>query len=907
MTVQNLASAHHELPAHELVVLLGTDVEHGLSRREAEHRLERLGPNRLPPPTRQSDLTRFLLQFHNPLIYVLLVAAVAALALGERVDAGVILAVVIANAVIGFVQERKAQSALDALADLVETRATVLRDGHPHEVASEAVVPGDVVLLAEGDRVPADLRLVEVDELAVDESALTGESVPSDKAALSLPAETLLADRRNMAWSGTLATRGRARGVVVAHGGDTELGRVHRLMTDADDLATPLTRDIARFSKVLTALIIGLSVSAFVLGLVRGEPVAEMITAAVALAVAAIPEGLPAVVTITLAVGVTRMARRNAIIRKLPAVETLGSTDVICTDKTGTLTENRQTVRRVVTAARPDGVAPGDTDGLADVREVLEAGVLCNDARLGRDGGLLGDPTETALLASAQAAGLDLRELVWARPRTATLPFSSERRLMATRHRPPGAGTDLVVVKGAAEAVLHRCTAQRTGGGGAEPVDVDVWERRVQDLAASGLRVLACAAAEVSHDGERLTEADLDGLELVLLGVQAMADPPRPAAVGAVAACRRAGVQVKMVTGDHADTARTIGAEVGLVEPGEEPRVIGGAELASTGDDELPALAEEAHVFARVSPEDKLRLVRALQSRRHVVAMTGDGVNDAPALEQADIGVAMGIAGTEVAQEAADMVLTDDDFATIEAAVEEGRGVFDNLQKFIAYALPTNIGQGLVILTALVVGSMLPITPVQILWINLTTAVLLGLPLAVEVKEPGIMDRPPRDVTGPLLPRRFVVRMVLVSVLLLVAAFGTFEWFLLQGVELAEARTAAVNVFLLAEVGYLIACRSFNRSLREIGWLSNRWVPAGIAATVAVQVFFTYAPVMHTLFDTAPVGWEPWAIGVVAAVVVFVAVDLLRLVEGRRRAEPGVHRALTPHSGVSRDAERDRT
>jgi cation-transporting P-type ATPase F len=885
MTVQNPATTHHELPAHELVVLLGTDVEHGLSGSEAKHRLERLGPNRLPPARRKSALTRFLLQFHNPLIYVLLVAAVAALALGERVDAGVILAVVLANAVIGFVQEQKAQSALDALAALIEDTATVVRDGATHEVPSEEVVPGDLVVLGEGERVPADLRLVEVDELSVDESALTGESVPSEKHALELPAETLLADRGNMAWSGTLVTRGRARGVVVAHGGDTELGRVHRLMATADDLATPLTRDITRFSKILTGLIVGLAIAAFLLGLARGEPVAEMITAAVALAVAAIPEGLPAAVTITLAIGVTRMARCNAIVRRLPAVETLGSTDVICTDKTGTLTENRQTVRLVATAERPRGVPPAESGDDPLAREVMAVGALCNDARLGADGQPVGDPTETALLTAAAAAGLDLRALEHEHPRVATLPFASERRMMATRHRAP-AGGDVVHLKGAAEAALDRCTTVRTAGGGTAALDTDDWHGVVAALAASGLRVLACATAEGLPEGDTISEEELAGLSFTLLGVQAMADPPRPEAISAVAACHRAGITVKMVTGDHADTARAIGAEVGLARPGEEPHVVGGAELAATDDADLPALAERVDVFARVSPEDKLRLVRALQTRGHVVAMTGDGVNDAPALEQADIGVAMGKGGTEVAQEAADMILTDDNFATLEAAVEEGRGVFDNLQKFIAFALPTNIGQGLVILTAILVGSTLPITPVQILWVNLTTAVLLGLPLAVEVKEPGIMERPPRDVTGPLLPRRFVVRMVIASVLLLVAAFGTFEWFLLQGVEVAEARTAAVNVFVLAEVGYLVACRSFDRSLGEIGWLSNRWVPAGIAATVLVQLFFTYAPVMHELFDTAPVGPLVWAVGVVAAVVTFLVVDAFRLVERRLARRP---------------------
>lgn len=883
MSTTEQAAGHHARTVDEVVVLLGTDAEHGLTDAEAAERLSRLGPNRLPTARRESVVLRFLRQLADPLVYVLVAAGIAAAVLGEVVDAAVIGAVVVANAVIGFVQEQRAQGALDALAAMVEDDATVLRAGQAHQVLSEQVVPGDVVVLGEGERVPADLRLVSVDELSVDESALTGESLPADKRSTELADDALLADRTNMAWSGTFVTRGRGRGVVVAHGAGTELGRVQRLIESADDLATPLTRTIAQFSRLLTFVILGLAVLGFVVGLVRGQPLVDIITASVALAVAAIPEGLPAVVTITLAIGVTRMAGRGAIVRRLPAVETLGSTTTICTDKTGTLTQNRQSVVEVVTA---DGThRPGRHDEGEGPTSVLllQVGALCNDARPDVDGGYLGDPTETALLTAAEVDGVDVRALLAAAPRTATLPFSSERRLMATRHRGPGGPggpdpRDVVHVKGAAEAVLARCRTER-GPDGPRPLDTRRWGHVVDGLAAEGLRVLACATGSTGPGGGTLTPSDLDDVELELLGLVAMADPPRPAAVGAVAACLRAGVRVTMITGDHAATARSIGQQVGLAGFGQVPVVVTGEELAELADEDLPDVAARTDVFARVSPEDKLRLVRALQSRGQVVAMTGDGVNDAPALEQADIGVAMGRGGTEVAKEAADMVLTDDDFSSIEAAVEEGRGVFDNLVKFIAFALPTNIGQGLVILTAILLGSQLPITPVQILWVNLTSAVLLGLPLAVEAKEPGIMTRPPRASDAPLVGRRPLRRMLLVSLLLLVGAFGLFQALLALGTDVAEARTATVNLFVLVESAYLLSCRSFDRSLRELGWRSNPWVLAGIAAAVGLQLVFTYAPFMHVLFGTAPVGWLPWAAGLAYAGLAYLLVDLMRVLE----------------------------
>jgi len=886
---------HHALPVQEVAELLGSHTDNGLDQHEAGRRLDELGRNSLPVPRRRGPLVRLLLQLHDPLVYVLVAAGIAAAALGEVVDASVIAVVVVANAVIGFVQGQKAQSALDALSAMVPVTTTVVRSGQAHELAAEHLVPGDVVLLAEGDRVPADLRLAQVDGLSVDESTLTGESLPAGKVPHPLPGDTLLADRVNMAWSGTFVTRGRARGVVVAHGADTELGRVHGLVEGADSLATPLTRSLAAFSRVLTVSICGLAVVAFLIGLLRGQPLVDIVTAAVALAVAAIPEGLPAVVTITLAIGVTRMARRGAIVRRLPAVETLGSTTTICTDKTGTLTQNQQTVQQVVTTAGPwsPGATAADDDPRAreGARAVLVAGVMCNDARTAPDGGFVGDPTETALLAAADQEGIDVARLLQEAPRSATVPFSSERRLMATRHHrvssldgtPAQIGTgeaddhDVVHLKGAAEAVLARCATQRGAAGDPEPLEVQTWHELVDALAADGLRVLACATGTARGSAGRLDADDLDGNALEMLGLVAMADPPRAAAVDAVAACLRAGIRVKMITGDHTATARSIGRQVGLSGSDRELVVLGGRELAGVADVDLPDVAARTDVFARVSPEDKLRLVRALQSRGEVVAMTGDGVNDAPALKQADIGVAMGRGGTEVAQQAADMVLTDDDFASIEAAVEEGRGVFDNLVKFITFALPTNFGQGLVILTAILLGTTLPITPVQILWVNLTSAVLLGLPLAMEGREPGTMTRPPRATGAPLVGPAQVRRIVLVSVLLLLGTFGVFQGLTAAGTGLDEARTAAVNLFVLVESAYLLSCRSFSSSLRRLGWRSNPWVVGGIGAALSLQLVFTYAPFMHLLFDTAPVGWLSWLVGFAYAVLAYAMVDVLRL------------------------------
>ncbi|GAA1331612.1 HAD-IC family P-type ATPase [Saccharothrix algeriensis] len=822
------AAAPHGLPAPEVVLLAETDAGAGLTGAVAARRLAALGPNALPERRGPGRLRRFLGQFHHPLIYVLLGAGALTFALGEVVDASVVLAVVLVNAVVGHLQEVRAERALDALVAMVRTTATVVRDGAVTRVESERLVPGDLVLLEEGDQVPADLRLVGVRELRVDESALTGESQPVAKDPLPVPHDTALADRTNMAYSGTLITSGGGRGVVVSTGADTEIGRVHRLVGATEAVQTPLTRKLARFSLLLTWVILGLAVLSVAVGVLRGEPFADMVTAAVALAVGAIPEGLPAAVTVTLAIGVARMARRNAVIRRLPAVETLGSTTVICTDKTGTLTANAMTVREVVAGVtnwRVGGVgyAPhGDVPPVPDaVREVLLAGLACNDADVvERDGrwAPIGDPTEAALVVAARKAGV-----TGVPERVDELPFTSQRRFMATRHT-----GGVVYLKGAVERI-----AEFTGA---------VDHAEADRLAAQGLRVLAFARAHLPLDVE-LTEEALRG-RAVFLGLQAMHDPPRPEALDAVRACRDAGIEVRMITGDHRATARAIADHFDL--------------------------AEDA-VHARVSPEEKLRLVKELQARGQVVAMTGDGVNDAPALRRADIGVAMGRGGTEVAKQAADMVLTDDDFSTIRAAVEEGRAVFDNLRKFIIWTLPTNMAEGLVILTAIMAGTTLPILPVQILWINMTTAVALGLTLAFEPREPDVMRRPPLPPSLPLLTGALVQRILLVSVVLLAGSFTAFH---LSGGAVDEARTVAVNVFVAAQIAYLVNSRSLERFRPHVGLRANPWLPAGIAVTIALQLLFTYAPFMNTLFHTAPIGWASWAFVAALALVAYGVVEL---------------------------------
>ncbi|MBS2031275.1 MAG: HAD-IC family P-type ATPase [Deltaproteobacteria bacterium] len=884
----------HHLPIAEVRQILEVHAD-GLRDLEVRHRLERFGPNQVTAVRQRSAMLRLLAQFNNPLIYILLASAVVTALLKGPVDAIAIALVVVVNALLGFVQESRAEAEIESLRRMVTTEATVIREGERKRVPSAELVPGDLVALQSGDRVPADLRLAEVRELHVDESALTGESVPVPKDLGPLAVDAPLAERFDMAYAGSVVTYGQARGLVVATGDGTETGRIAKLVGSASPLETPLTRKIAHFSKVLLVGIVALAATAFIVGVLRRESWAEMLIAAVTLAVAAIPEGLPAVVTITLAIGVRRMARRRAIIRKLPAVETLGSTTVVCSDKTGTLTRNEMTVVRVQAGGEtfelegsgyePSGevrragqpLRPGEGSAL---EECLRAGILCNDTQLERIGErwqVQGDPTEAALRVSAAKLGLARPEALARFHRLDEIPFESDRQYMATLHT--DGDVRRVDLKGSVERVLARCTHALGASGQALELNAQAVLAQAEALASRGLRVLAFAKKVLEADRAHLTHEDV-AADMVFLGLQAMLDPPRPEAIAAVRACRSAGVRVKMITGDHPLTAAAIARELGLEGSGQ---AITGRELERLHERELIDVADRCSVFARVAPEQKLELVEALQSRGHVVAMTGDGVNDAPALRKADIGVAMGITGTDAAKEAAAMVLTDDDFATIEAAIEEGRGVFDNLTKFIVWTLPTNIGQGMVILAAVVLGLLLPILPVQVLWINMTTAVFLGLALAFEPKEAGIMARPPRARDTPILTAELVTRTLFISALLLVAAFGVFEWEQSVGEDLASARTAAVNVFVLVQGFYLFNCRSLTRSVFSVGLFSNLWAVGGLITMIAAQVAFTYLPILNHLFKSDPVRPLAWLWALLASLLGVLFVGLEKWVRGRIR------------------------
>lgn len=906
--MQDLLSHHwHHLPIREVTQLLETDPEKGLDVFEVKHRRQHFGANELTPRRGRPAWQRFLLQFHNPLIYLLLAATLIKLVMGGFADAGVIFGVVLINAWIGYLQEAKAERAIEALAQSLVTETNVVRAGKTVRVPSTELVPGDVVLLASGDKVPADLRLVSTRDLQVAEAALTGESTAVEKTTeTELPADTPLADRANMAYASTLVTYGQGRGVVTGTGDHTEIGRISEMISAAPSLETPLTRKMAAFSHKLLFAILGLAAGVLILGRWRGEPLEEIVSSAIALAVGAIPEGLPAAVTVTLAIGVARMARRRAIIRKLPAVETLGSTTVICSDKTGTLTQNQMTVRQVVVGDsrvevtgegyEPQGEftldgKPLTPDEAPGVSECLRAGLLCNDSALVQKGGrwdAQGDPTEVALIVAAKKAGLDAEAAQARWPRVDAIPFESQHQYMATLHDDREAGRKLVYLKGAVEVVLDRCTQAIDARGQPAPLDRERVLAQVARLAATGLRVLAFARAELPAATPRIQARDLPR-QFTFLGLQGMMDPPRPEAIEAVAACLQAGIQVKMITGDHAGTAVAIGRQLGLPDPNaaaDSPAALTGKELATLSDEQLIEAATKVSVFARVTPEQKLRLVEALQEQGDIVAMTGDGVNDAPALKQANIGVAMGITGTEVAKEASDMVLTDDNFASIQAAVEEGRNVFDNLTKIITWALPSNVGQGLVILTAALVGTTLPILPLQVLWINMTTGGLLGLFLALEPKERDLMQRPPRAPDAPILTGRMVSQVVLVGLLILIAAFGLFKWELARGAGLEAARTVALNTVAMIQALYLINCRSLRHSIWSIGLFRNGWLWLGIVGMLLLQAALTHRPFLNAIFQTVPLGGGEWLRIAGAGLTVLVLVEAQKWLVTRLSKQP---------------------
>ena len=879
----------------EVINMLHTSVEHGLGDGEVNKRRETFGANVLTQKKGENPLIIFLRQFHQPLIYILLAAAIGVGLLKEYVDMIVILSIVIINAIIAFIQEAKALKAIEALSKGLQTESTVVRNNEKIKLNATELVPGDIIYLQSGDKIPADLRLISIRDLKVDESTLTGESLPVDKQTDPLPQHTGLGDQSNMGFSSTLVTYGTGVGVVVNTGDNTEIGKINEMIGSADILATPLTKKIAKFSHLLLWIILSLAGLTLVAGILRNYPLNETFMEAVALAVGAIPEGLPAVVTITLAIGVSRMAKRKAIIRKLPAVETLGSTTVICSDKTGTLTQNEMTVQSIYLGDQkvnvsgvgyePEGkfyiseevIGTGQYPGLKDL---IASAVLCNDSEINKEGEIWkveGDPTEGALITAGIKAGLDRKEIERIFRRVDSIPFESQYQYMATLNA--DADGKRMHVKGSVEKIMPKCKSAQDIHGKIIELDSSKVFRVVDEMASQGLRVLAFASKKYASDKETISHEDVNE-GLTFLGLQAMIDPPRPEAIEAVAACFQAGVNVKMITGDHVGTASAIADKLGL-NPEEKADVsITGREMKTLPKAEFRNAAEQRSVFARVEPAQKLELVKALQESGHVVAMTGDGVNDAPALRQADIGIAMGITGTEVTKESSDMVLTDDNFASIEAAVEEGRGVFDNLLKFITWTLPTNVSEGSIILIAAFLGIALPILPLQILWINMTTAIFLGAMLAFENKEPGIMERPPRPPKIPLLTKKMAFRIGWVSAILVAGAYAAFELVLLRGGEIEVARTAAVNIIVFGELFYLFACRSLKYSMFKIGFFTNRWLLLGAVAMTLLQIGFTYLPFMNQVFKTAPLKLSSW---IVITGVGFLVYGLTELEKSIRR------------------------
>lgn len=858
---------YHALTVDHVLDVLSTGPA-GLSSDEAARRLAEHGANRLPEPSRRSAFVRFLIHFHNILIYVLLASAVITAVLGHMVDTGVILAVVLANAIIGFIQEGRAENAMAAIRGMLAPHTAVLRDGVRRSIDAVDLIPGDIVLLEAGDRVPADLRLTEARGGKVEEAILTGESVPVDKGVSPVAEDASLGDRLSMLFSGTLLVAGTARGVVVATGADTEIGRISGMLADVEMLTTPLVRQMDAFARWLTLFILLVSAGLLIFGtLVRQLPFDEMFMIVVGLAVAAIPEGLPAVLTIALAVGVQAMARRNAIVRRLPAIETLGSVSVICTDKTGTLTRNEMAVTALVSADRRfavsgEGYAPEGAVHLADrevepadhpiLTEFASAAALCNDAALRRsDNGwhVEGDPMEGALLAFAGKVAGEGADPFAHLARTDAIPFDATYRYMATLHHDHD-GHAFVHVKGAPEAVLAMCKDQRVDNDRVAPLDPDYWWTSIDLLASDGLRVIAVAFRSMDRNQTVLNTADLDG-HLTLIGLVGLIDPPRAEAVAAVAECHGAGIRVKMITGDHSATARAIAAQIGLHN---SERVLTGAEIAAMSDGELADAAAETDVFARTSPADKLRLVTALQSRGLIVAMTGDGVNDAPALKRADAGTAMGLKGSEAAKEASELVLADDNFASIAAAVKEGRTVYDNIKKVISWTLPTNAGEAMTIIVALFAGMTLPVTAVQILWINLITATTLGIALAFEPSEKGTMLRPPRPREAPLLTGELIWHILLVAGLFVIAVFGVFSYALGKGYPIALAQTMAVNTLVVLEIFHLFFIRNIHgTSLTLAAVRGTPIVWTAVITVTAAQFAVTYFLPLQSVFGTQAV------------------------------------------------------
>jgi len=899
----------YQRPTEEVFSLLSTDVS-GLTTPEAKRRLQQYGYNELEVK-RRSALVRFLLQFHNALIYILLIAAGITAFLKEWPDTSVILLCVIINVIIGFIQEGKAESAIEALKKMIVSESTVFRDGEKKIIPSRELVPGDIVLLESGGRVPADLRLFYAKNLSVDESVLTGESVPVNKDCEPLFKEDLpIVEQRCIAFSGTFVARGQGKGVVISTAKETEFGRIAELMKETEKITTPLTREIAKFSRFLVITILTIATINFILGGVFKYNLVYSFLASVSLAVAAIPEMLPAIVIAILALASVSMAKRNALIRKLPAAETLGCTTVICSDKTGTLTKNQMTVVRVYSGEkvyRIDGagyelegnfilgdktiVNPGDEP--SELMETLRAGYLCNHTTLTKDNdrySIIGDPTEGALLISAMKAGITERLTI-----LDEIPFDSTQQFMATLHQ--AEDKNIIYIKGSPEKLLELCQNQLIKADTA-PLRREEIKTTVDEMAKDALRVLGMGYKIVSAEKTKLTPDDLE--DLTFLGLQGMFDPPRQEVFEAVKKCKRAGIRVVMLTGDHAHTARAIACQIGICESSD--RVLIGEELSKMSDEELYRVVEKVSCYARINPEHKLRITLQLQKHGHVAAVTGDGVNDAPALKAADIGIAMGITGTEVSKEAADMVLADDNFATIASAVEEGRHVWKNFQKAVLYTLPTNGGQALLVLGAILVAPFiplfrerLPLEPIHILWVNLAGSVFLTMPLMMEPKEKGLLESPPRSIKEKIANQLFFVRVGLVSIVMAITGFAIYHYFgnsaisgSVDTLRLTQAQTAAFFGVKLLHLGFLITARSITESAFTFSPFSNRWVIFGMGLTVITQLVITYIPFFQTLFRTAAFPNQWWPVIILALFPGFIVTEIEKFL--RRKFEKATQR-----------------
>lgn len=848
------------------------------------------GENRLPQKKKESALIRFFKHFNDILIYILFIAAIISAILGHYVDTIVIAVVAFTNAAIGFFQENKAEKALEDIKNLLSLKATVMRNGQRTDIDASQLTIGDLVLLNPGDKVPADLRLISTSNLKIEESLLTGESVPSEKGAQTLDGDTMLGDRSNMAFSSTTVSAGTGKGIVVEIGADTEIGKINEMISEMDPVTTPLLRQTAKFGKTISIVIVGIAVLIYVFGyFFRDYGATELLMSVIGLAVAAIPEGLPAILSIILAIGVQNMAKRKAIIRTLPSVETLGSVSVICSDKTGTLTKNEMTVQNVVTRdnifnVSGTGYAPEgkitykgedvDFENQRVLTKLIDCFYYCNDASPGLDENdrwiVKGDPTEGALITLYDKANLNELNIT----RVSTIPFDSEYKYMAILA--DTGEKKIVFIKGAPDRLLDMASQERSEKG-VQDFDRKYWEDKIVKLAKTGQRLIGAAYKIVDSNTTKISHEDIQN-DIIFLGLAGIIDPPREEAIEAVRICSEAGIRVKMITGDHADTAKAIGKEMGI---GDGQKALQGRDLEAMDDEQLAAAAQEYDIFARTSPEHKLRLVTALQSNGFICAMTGDGVNDAPALKRADVGIAMGIKGTEVTKDSSEMVLADDNFSTIAAAVEEGRRVYDNLKKTILFILPTNGAESFLIIASILFGTMMPLTPVQILWVNMVTSVTVSLALAFENIEPDAMKRPPRSSKVPLLSGYFIWRILFVSVLI---GGGTL-WMNLNlienGVSEIIVKTVTLQTIVIAQLFHLFNSRSISKFAINKDFFSNKAVFVVSSLLIVLQLAITYIPFMNDVFGTYPLEAHYWIYPIVLGVVVFFVVELEKAIMNR--------------------------